>query len=137
MISSRPYLLRAFYDWIVDNHLTPYLVVNAEWPGVKIPQDYVENGRIVLNIDPEAVRGLKIANKRVTFNAQFGGVPFDIDVPMRAAAAIYAKENGKGMVFKDDEEDEDDDDGAPTPSSSTAGGKRGSGKDRPKLTIVK
>ena len=135
MISSRPYLLRAFYDWICDNHLTPYLVVNAEWPGVKIPQDYVENGRIVLNIDPDAVRGLKITNKFVTFNARFGGVPYDIEVPMRAAAAIYAKENGKGMVFKDDEDDEEDG-GAPPPADGKRGGGKG-GKDRPKLTIVK
>lgn len=133
MISSRPYLLRAFYDWICDNHLTPYLVVNAEWPGVKIPQDYVENGRIVLNIDPEAIRSLKIANDRVTFNARFAGIPYDIDVPMRAAAAIYAKENGKGMVFKDDDEEDDE---APPPNSNAPGAKRG-GKDRPKLTIVK
>lgn len=127
MISSRPYLLRAFYEWIVDNHLTPYLVVNAEWPGVRVPQEFVENGRIILNINPEAILGLKMTNKMVTFNAQFGGVPFDIEVPVRAAAAIYAKENGKGMVFKDDEEDEDEDDMPPSGSgaSSASAGKRG------------
>lgn len=139
MLSSRPYLLRAFYEWIVDNQLTPYMVVNSEWPGVQVPQEYAENGRIVLNIDPNAIMSLNMRNDRVTFNARFGGVPFDIDVPIRAVAAIYAKENGKGMVFKDDEEEDE----TPPPTDTTtaggkgAAGKGGSSKDRPKLTIVK
>src|SRR5271156_1286288 len=102
--SSRPYLLRAFYEWIVDNYATPYIVVNAELPGVNVPQQYVEKGRIVLNVSPVAVMELALANDHVAFNARFGGVPYDIYVPIRAVAAIYAKENGRGMVFKEDEE---------------------------------
>lgn len=137
MTSSRPYLLRAFYDWIVDNHFTPYIVVNADYPGVAVPQDYVENGRIILNVSPQAVRALKLLNDHVEFNARFAGIPYDIYAPVRAVGAIYAKENGRGMVFKEEDEDED-----PPPSTQEGGskgssgqGKRGNG--RPKLTIVK
>lgn len=135
MISSRPYLLRAFYDWIVDNRLTPYIVVNADYLGVKVPRDFVENGRIVLNIDPNAIISLKIRNDKVSFNARFGGVPYDIEVPMRAVSAVYAKENGKGMVFRDDDDEGDE---TPPPTATEGEGSAGKGgKDRPKLTIVK
>src|SRR5690348_8278492 len=127
MTSSRPYLLRAFYDWIVDNHFTPYIVVNADYPGVAVPQDYVENGRIILNVSPQAVRALKLVNDHVEFNARFAGIPCDIYAPVRAVTAIYAKENGRGMVFKEEDEDED----PPPPSSQegkgSSGGKRSGG----------
>ena len=140
MHSSRPYLLRAFYEWIADNNFTPYLVVDADYPGTEVPKEYVENGRIVLNVSMDAVRSLQLANDHVSFNARFSGVPHDIHVPMRAISAIYAKENGRGMVFKDDE-DEDQ----PPPTDSTTGGQQGGkGKGgnngnngKPKLTIVK
>ena len=111
MKSSRPYLLRAFYEWIVDNDFTPYVVVNSELPGVDVPQKYVEDGRIVLNISPAAVRSLLLANDHIEFSAQFSGVPHDIYAPMRAVTAIYAKENGRGMVFKEDEDEDEDEDG--------------------------
>ena len=140
MNSSRPYLLRAFYEWIVDNNATPYVVVNADFPQVMVPREYVDNGRIVLNISPGAVRSLLLANDHVEFNARFAGVPHDIYVPMRAVSAIYAKENGRGMVFKDDDEDD-------TPPEVTeketggSGSKGGKGKKggtgRPNLTVVK
>ncbi|MBN9288461.1 MAG: ClpXP protease specificity-enhancing factor [Gammaproteobacteria bacterium 39-13] len=139
MNSSRPYLLRAFYEWIVDNNATPYIVVNADMPDVSVPRDYVDNGRIVLNISPGAVRALIVANDHVEFNARFAGVPHDIYVSMKAITAIYAKENGRGMVFKDDEEDEPPQ--GPN-ENETGGSKGGSGKGkkgngRPKLTVVK
>lgn len=134
MTPSRPYLLRAFYEWIVDNDATPYIVVNAELPGVNVPQDYIENGKIVLNIAPDAVRALSLANDHVEFNARFVGVPHDIYVPMRAISAIYAKENGRGMVFKNDEEDDFPPDQSSV--SSSPKGKKGNGG-KPKLTVVK
>lgn len=141
MTSSRPYLLRAFYDWIVDNHTTPYIVVNADLPQVDVPRDYVENGRIVLNISPSAVRSLLLANDHVEFNARFAGIPYDLYFPVRAVIAIYAKENGRGMVFKeDDEEDEDEPppEGPEDKESSGSGGKGKKGNNgRPKLTVVK
>lgn len=139
MNSSRPYLLRAFYEWIVDNNATPYIVVNADLPDVSVPRDYVDNGRIVLNISPGAVRSLLLANDHVEFNARFAGVPHDIYVSMRAVTAIYAKENGRGMVFKDDDEDDEPPPGAEEDETGSKGGsgkgKKGNG--RPKLTIVK
>lgn len=140
MTSSRPYLLRAFYDWIVDNNATPYLVVNADYIGVTVPRDYVENGRIILNVSPGAVRSLSLANDHVSFNARFSGVPFDIYLPIRAVTAVYAKENGRGMVFKEEEEEDfpspPSDDKGGSPTGRNGKGKPG-GNGRPKLTVVK
>lgn len=138
MNSSRPYLLRAFYEWIADNNCTPYVVVNAEMPGVEVPTEYVEDGRIVLNVAPGAVRSLLMQNDHIEFQARFAGVPFSIFAPMRAVTAIYAKENGRGMVFKDDEDEED-----PPPANagdakqSSPGSNSKGKKGRPKLTVVK
>ena len=102
MTSSRPYLLRAIYDWIVDNGLTPYLLVNANMENVLIPTEFVSNGKIILNVAPAAVKDLEIGNDEVHFSARFSGNPMYVRVPMAAAMAIYAKENGRGMVFTDD-----------------------------------
>lgn len=107
MTANRPYLLRAFYDWIVDNNCTPYLVVDATVPGVKVPTQFIQNGQIVLNILPSAVGNLQLGNDVVTFNARFGGQPFALYIPVQAVLAIYARENGAGTVFTL-EEDEDD-----------------------------
>ncbi|MBY5922449.1 ClpXP protease specificity-enhancing factor [Ferrimonas balearica] len=100
---SRPYLLRAFYEWLLDNELTPHLVVEADLPGVQVPRQFVEDGQIVLNIAPHAVGNLQMGNEEVTFNARFGGQPHALRVPMYAVAAIYARENGAGTVFQPEE----------------------------------
>ncbi len=100
MTSNRPYLIRAFFDWIVDNQLTPYISVNAMAVGVEVPQNYVNDGQIVLNIAPRAVLNFEMDNERIEFNARFGGVPTDIYVPVHAVMGIYAQENGQGMVFQ-------------------------------------
>ena len=107
MTSSRPYLLRAIYQWIVDNGLTPYIMVNTEDARVQVPQQYVENGKIVLNIAPMAVSGLTLGNDEITFSARFSGSPMDIFVPLSRVLAIYARENGQGMMFGDDEDDDE------------------------------
>ena len=99
MTSNRPYLIRAIYDWIVDNQLTPYILVNADYPEAQVPTSYVENGRIVLDISPQACRGLHLENDKVVFTARFGGEPVQISVGPGAVLAIYAKENGSGMEF--------------------------------------
>ncbi len=100
MTSSKPYLIRALYAWIVDNALTPYLVVNARAEQVSVPQQYVnKDGQIVLNIAPRAVVGLKLEGSVVAFNARFSGIPTDIYVPCHAVLGIYARENGQGMMF--------------------------------------
>nr|WP_113865356.1 ClpXP protease specificity-enhancing factor [Brenneria salicis]NMN93125.1 stringent starvation protein B [Brenneria salicis ATCC 15712 = DSM 30166]RBP65205.1 stringent starvation protein B [Brenneria salicis ATCC 15712 = DSM 30166]RLM31704.1 ClpXP protease specificity-enhancing factor [Brenneria salicis ATCC 15712 = DSM 30166] len=96
----RPYLLRAFYDWLLDNQLTPHLVVDVTQPGVMVPMEFARDGQIVLNIAPRAVGGLELADDSVRFNARFGGVPRQVYVPMAAVLAIYARENGAGTMFE-------------------------------------
>ncbi|AQU82047.1 MULTISPECIES: ClpXP protease specificity-enhancing factor [unclassified Halomonas] len=99
MKSSRPYLARALYEWLLDNELTPYLVVDATQPGVEIPRQFVQNGQIVLNVAPTAVRDLFMENQAIGFSARFGGQPMQVMIPTPALIAIYARENGAGMVF--------------------------------------
>ncbi|HEY3590513.1 MAG TPA: ClpXP protease specificity-enhancing factor [Buttiauxella sp.] len=112
----RPYLLRAFYEWLLDNQLTPHLVVDVTLPGVQVPMEYARDGQIVLNIAPRAVGNLELANGDVRFNARFGGVPRNVFVPMAAVLAIYARENGAGTMFEpeaaydEDVESHNDDD---------------------------
>ncbi len=113
MTSSRPYLIRAMYDWIVDNGMTPHLLVDAEREGVIVPRQYVENGRIILNIAPSAVASLSLGNERIEFNARFGGAPMKVDLPVEAVMAIYVRENGQGMMFS-----EEGDDTSPQPPSN-------------------
>lgn len=130
MTANRPYLLRAFYDWIVDNKCTPYLVVDASFPAVRVPQQFVQNGQIVLNVLPSAVGNLQLGNDLITFNARFSGQPFALSIPVKAVLAIYARENGAGTVFTLEEEDDDeqdylvdnpDDDLPPEPPKPTRG----------------
>ncbi|MGQ0286168.1 ClpXP protease specificity-enhancing factor [Pasteurellaceae bacterium 22721_9_1] len=97
---KRPYLLQAYYDWLIDNSFTPYLVVDADYPGVLVPQEYVKDGQIVLNISPGAVGGFSLGKQAVEFNARFQGIPRNIYIPMGAALAIYARENGDGVMFE-------------------------------------
>ena len=100
MTSNKPYMVRAVYDWVLDNACTPHLVLVAEYPGTEVPQDFVRDGQLTLNISPSAVRDLNIGNESVTFNARFGGMPMDIVVPIGAVVAVFAKENGQGMGFE-------------------------------------
>lgn len=99
MLSSRPYIARALYQWLLDNDLTPYIVVDAEQAGVEVPRQFVQNGQIVLNLAPTAVRDFAMENEAVSFSARFGGRPMQVMVPIEALIAIYARENGVGMVF--------------------------------------
>jgi stringent starvation protein B len=102
MTSSRPYLVRAIYQWIVDNGLTPHLLVDASNDDVMVPADYVEGGRIVMNIAPMAVQGLTLGNEEVTFSARFGGKPMSVQIPVQRVMAIYTRENGQGMMFAEE-----------------------------------
>lgn len=98
--AKRPYLLRAYYDWLLDNDLTPYLVVDAYYPNTLVPDDFVKDGQIVLNISPNACGNLQLGNDKIVFNARFQGLPRDISVPLGAVVAIYARENGDGVMFE-------------------------------------
>ena len=100
MNSSRPYLLRALYEWIVDNQCTPHLLVNSDYPQVRVPPGFASDGQIVLNVSPSAVRYLEMDNQAVSFEGRFGGVAHRLYVPCAAVLAIYARENGQGMVFE-------------------------------------
>ena len=99
MNSSRPYMLRALYEWIVDNDCTPYLLVDANHANVKVPPGYAADGQIVLNTAPTAVRHFAMDNQAISFEARFSGAPFALYVPITAVLAIYARENGQGMFF--------------------------------------
>ena len=131
MSSLKPYLIRAIYDWILDNDFTPYLLVDAEVAGVVVPRQFVQDGRIILNLRPQAVQGLSLGNQNIAFGARFGGSPMQVDVPMGAVRAIYAQENGKGMIF----DDSGDDDTPPPPSESSS--EAAPAKKRPVLKVVK
>lgn len=100
MTSNKPYFIRALFDWIVDNDLTPYLLVDAMHPDVEVPQDFVNGGRIILNISPKACRGLHLGNDRIVFTAKFSGQTTQLAVSPGAVLAVYAKENGRGMEFE-------------------------------------
>ena len=91
MNSSRPYIIRAIYEWIVDNDCTPHLLVDVEMEGVEVPQAYVSDGQIVLNVSPTAVVGLDMGNDYIYFNGRFGGVATDITVPIKSILGIYAE----------------------------------------------
>ncbi len=131
MTSSRPYIIRAIYEWIVDNGLTPYILVDTRSEAVVVPESYIENNRIILNISPMATHGLALGNDSVSFNARFSGAPLDVFIPTSSVLAIYAQENGQGMMFGDSDED-----GEPPPSSDPDGGGNSPAK-KPSLKIVK
>ncbi len=139
MNSSRPYLVRALYEWIVDNDCTPHILVNAEYPAVQVPQGFASDGQIVLNISPNAVRGLQMENDAVSFEGRFGGVAHSLYVPTAAILGIYARENGQGMVFELEPPmvDEDDGDVEPDDDGPPDGGQPPRPTGRPSLKVVK
>ncbi|MCL6237194.1 MULTISPECIES: ClpXP protease specificity-enhancing factor [Acinetobacter] len=96
---TRPYLTRALYEWICDNQLTPYLLVDATQNGTMVPVQYIQDGQIVLNIAPHATHALHMSNETITFSARFGGVSQNLYIPFSAVLGIYARENGQGMFF--------------------------------------
>lgn len=115
MTPNRPYLLRALYDWISDNAMTPHILVDADHPGVDVPEQAVQKGKVILNIDRAAVHQLELGNDLVSFNARFSGHRYGVQVPVDAVLAIYSKENGQGMMFAQDDDTDppegpDDDD---------------------------
>jgi stringent starvation protein B len=143
MSSNRPYLLRAIYDWISDNNLTPYVLVDAGFAGVRVPPQVVKNGQVVLNLAMRAVANLDLGNEWISFQARFSGVSQTIQIPVQAVLALYAQENGQGMMFPADEEGGDmpppsapePDDTPPTPAADDDGDKPKRGA--PHLRVVK
>lgn len=99
MTPNQPYLIRAYYEWIVDNELTPHLAVDAQMEGVEVPMEHVKDGQIILNISPTACVDMQMSNEWIMFNARFGGVSRRLIVPINAVLAIFARENGAGTMF--------------------------------------
>lgn len=135
MTSTRPYLLRALHEWMLDNDLTPQLVVDAASDDVQVPRQFVDEGRIVLNVSPSAVRDLSLGNDFIDFKARFAGSPFTVSVPTRRVLAIVARENGAGMTFPDEPDAAETGSDGPSgpdepPPKSPPGG-------RPALKVVK
>ena len=104
MTPLKLFLVRAVYDWAVENGFTPHLIVDASQPGVRVPSASVQEGKIVLNVAPSAVQGFELDDRSVRFSARFGGKPFGIECPIVAVRAIYARENGQGVAFPETEE---------------------------------
>ncbi len=128
-LSTRPYLIRAIYEWCVDGGLTPYLAVRVNAQTV-VPPAYVKDGEIVLNLSTGAVRNLELGNEMITCSGRFGGVAFELIVPVAAVIGIFAKETGQGLVFQGNEPQ--------LPPDSTGGDQTSAPKPpRPQLKIVK
>ncbi len=124
------------YDWMVDNGLSPYLMVSAAAEGVSVPPGYEQEGKVTLNVSPRAVRDLALDNDWIHFNARFGGRPTDVSFPPGAVLAIYARENGEGMLFGEVESSPGDGDDDTSPPDGSGGGATKSGG-RPHLKVVK
>jgi len=135
MLTTRPYLIRAINEWACENDLTPHLLVNANEVGVVVPKQFINDGQIVLNICPSAVQDIELGNEWVLFSARFSGQSMNIEVPVSAVLAIYARENGQGIYFPEE-------DGTPEPDGDknevTHVGKQvGKKQEKPRLKVVK
>lgn len=145
MTPNRPYLIRAVYEWICDNGLTTHLLVDANYPGVTVPREFVNDGQIILNITPSAVQHIDAGNEAITFSARFGGRAMNIFVPVEAVLAVFARENGEGMAFEPTLQppeptppDTSPDSPSDNASDSASNSSRGSAKSsRPTLKVVK
>lgn len=133
MLSRRPYLIRALYEWLVDSGEVPHLLVDATLPNVEVPAGFVQDGRIVLNVGVDAVQGLRIAGEEISFSARFQGQPQRVRFPPDAVIAIYGRESGQGMMFGPEEDGPDPQ--PPTGDDAGTGKKGRNGK--PSLKVIK
>lgn len=129
----RPYLLRAMYEWLLDNDLTPHVLVDVTRYGVEVPMEFAQDNKIVLNIAPHAVGNLEMTNEVLRFSARFSGVPRQIIVPMAALLAIYAREDGQGMGFELEPQYATD----PAPAAEASPQAASTAPNKPKFNIVK
>jgi len=130
--SNKPYLIRALYEWLLDNNATPYLLVDTRHRDLRIPPNIDKDGRVALNISPGAIDGLDMANDSIAFSARFGGRAFDIYLPMATILAIYSADDNEGMMFA---EEEPPPEGGPDDDGPGDGGDDGG--NRPGLRVVK
>lgn len=147
LTSTKPYLTRAIYEWILDNGLTPHLLVDAGYPGAQVPAQFVQDGQIILNVAPTAVRNLVMGNEWISFGARFSGTPYELLIPSEAVLGIFSRENRQGMVFPPPEypqppgPDSANETGAPADPQingpAPKGPRGGKPKGRPRLKVVK
>ena len=126
MTSQKPYLIRAVYEWLIDNGATPYLLVDTSFEGVIVPEASINDSKIVLNIAPDAVQHYEVNNENIYFSARFSGKRMELFIPIEAVLGIYGKENNQGMFFSEEQTS------PPTPPSNST-----KEKGKPKLMIVK
>jgi len=129
MLVQRPYLLRAFFNWIVDSECTPHIIVDATQPNVDVPDKLVDDGKIVLNISPKSVMQFSMTEEAVSFNARFSGVPMQVYIPIYAIEGIYARENGAGTMFSPEPGYDNKEQKTPEPTQAKGKG--------PHLTLIK
>lgn len=131
MTSSKPYLIRGLYEWLLDNQATPYMLADTSNPEVMIPRGIATDGKVVLNLAPTAIENLEMTNEYVSFSARFNGVAQDIYCPMASILAIYSRENGEGMMFNQESGD------APAKDGSADGASQSKKPNRPSLKVIK
>jgi stringent starvation protein B len=131
--SRRPYLLRAMHEWISDSNQTPHVVVDASMEGVEVPRQYVQGGKIILNVSSNATSMLSLGNEVVRFRARFGAATYDVSVPIAAVLGIYARETGQGMIFSE----ADTPPQPPTPPSEPAPVPTETKRSKPTLKVIK
>lgn len=135
MQPRRPYLIRALYDWLIDSGELPHLLVDADAEGVRVPREYVQEGRIILNIGPDAVGALSLGNEEISFQARFGGRPMTVSLPPAAVVAIYGRDSGQGMMFGPEDISGNED--APHADDANSGDKPQRPGGKPTLKIIK
>jgi stringent starvation protein B len=135
-ISRRPYLLRAMHEWITDCQHTPHIVVDATLANVEVPRQYVQGGRIILNVSHSATSGLRLANDVVSFRARFGSATYNVSVPVAAVLGIYARETGQGMIFSEADSPPPNPPQPPSTGSDTSGSSD-TKRPKPRLKVVK
>lgn len=133
----RPYLLRAMHEWMSDNQQTPHMVVDAAVEGVEVPRQYIQEGKIILNISHSATGGLVLGNDKVEFNARFGGATYQVSVPLQAVLGIYARETGQGMIFSEADWPTNTPPKTPAPSEGSSSTPTSKNAKRPQLKVIK
>lgn len=137
MTSSQPYLLRALNEWIVDNGFTPQILVDSSHPDLNIPDAVRAGDKVVLNVSPSAVRDLEMDNEYVSFVARFSGVSHAVLVPVEAVQAIYARENGQGMMFPESDPEDSENSPASVDADDSGDSKPGPKRGKPNLKVIK
>lgn len=136
-VGTKPYIIRAIYEWSIDNRHTPQILVNTDHEGVAVPSQYIQNSRIILNIHPRSVDQLVIGNHEIVFAARFSGKSFQVVIPVASVMAIYGRENGQGVVFDEELQPMDEQDRASKKHAEGEETRKASPTRAPHLKLIK